>query len=270
MPSKKIDGVKYFLEGKTVRWTLERMPIPVLITPCYWYTGEYRQEDLCEMVLQAMDSWTEASENLISFRQVDYPVSNMVKVEWKRPTRKALGWCRWNYGLKRVMESADIEIGMPSPEVHDSYRGMDYLYHVILHEFGHAVGLDHTPFSTDVMHGRGGRVTVISAREKEYLRWNYLLPAGFQYGALGEKLGLPEPVTLLSVMTYLEQEGRLDEVLELPEAVQAIEPPSPASVIHNTDTGLDLNAQQDILESLGKFYMDTQPKKLYLFKPNQP
>lgn len=269
MPSKKIDGIRYYGEGKTLRWSLESMPIPVLIAPCYWYTGEYRQEDLCALVFRAMESWTEASENIIVFQQVDSPVSNMIKIEWTRPVRKALGWCQ-EQASQYWITAAEIKVGLPSKEVHPSYQGLDYLYHVILHEFGHAVGLDHTPFQTDVMYGLGATVMAPSAREREYLRWNYQLPAGFQYGALGEKLGLPEPVTLLSVMTYLEKEGRLCEILELPEAMEVTESPAPVTIIHNTGSGLDLNAQQDVLESLGKFYMDTQPKKLYLFKPNQP
>jgi hypothetical protein len=163
--------------GRLMRWTF--MPLKVFAAPMNFYSKQGEDYKYRRMVRQALDEWQNASKGKISFRIVDKLLESNINIDWKRVERKALGHCYFHYDASHRLYGAEVSIGLTDGIVHQDYMDESEVYHTILHEIGHALGLGHSPYKTDIMytpHQKG--VVKLSEGDKASLQWLYTFPQG--------------------------------------------------------------------------------------------
>ncbi len=166
--------------GCIIRWPEQCFPLPVYIAPCSWYSmseaGRYTYKN---MVLDALNTWEKIGNGLFSFYIVNSLNDSQMNVEWRRVDRKSLGNCTFNYDKESRLYSAEVSIGISDGIIHHKYMDENEVFHTILHEIGHALGLGHSANDNDIMftpHKYG--IVRLSKRDINSVKWLYSLPLG--------------------------------------------------------------------------------------------
>lgn len=167
--------------GKISRWPQEAMPLNIHIADYRWYRSKGSNEayKYKQMVKDALAAWTTATGGIVSFNIVTNLYDSNINLEWKRVERKSLGNCHFSYDKMGRFYSAEMQIGLSDGIIHHKYMDEAEVYHTIVHEMGHAIGLGHSPFSGDIMyvpHQYG--VTNISRSDVLTLLWLYRFDIG--------------------------------------------------------------------------------------------
>lgn len=186
--------------GKLMRWIDGAMPLKVYIAPFRFYSKQGEEYKYREMVLRALENWSKVSMGKVSFAIVTALAYSQINIDWKRVDRQALGYCHFGYDSQNRVYSAEVQIGISDGIIHQEYMSEDEVYHTILHEIGHALGLGHSPFESDIMytpHKYG--VVNLSEQDKLTLQWLYKLQSGATVSEIAGKYGV--------------QGSRIDEVV---------------------------------------------------------
>lgn len=165
------------INGRLMRWTY--MPLNVYIAPMKFYSKAGEDYKYRGMVKRALEEWQTATKGKVAFKIVDTLLESQINIEWKRVERKALGYCNFSYDGQQRLYGAEVSIGLTEGRVHADYMDENEVYHTIVHEIGHAIGLGHSPNKKDIMytpHQKG--INKVSSGDVLTVNWLYKFPQG--------------------------------------------------------------------------------------------
>lgn len=204
MPRTYLNGsVK---NGNMMRWSIN--PLIVYIAPMKFYSKTGEDAKFRKMVMDALNAWSAASGGKISFRITSVLLESNINVDWKRVDRQALGHCYFNWDNAGRLYGAEVSIGLTDGRIHKAYDNDTEVYHTILHEIGHALGLNHSPYKEDIMytpHQYGN--ASLSANDKYSIQWLYRLPAGASVQKIAAKHSISTSSDIDSVIKKIDSKN---------------------------------------------------------------
>ena len=174
--------------GCLIRWPQQCFPMPVHIAPFSFYSiPETERYTYMNMVIEAFNTWEAAGQGRFSFILANSLNDSQMDVEWRRVDRKSLGNCSFNYDKESRLYSATISIGISDGILHRQYMDENEVYHTILHEIGHSLGLGHSDNPDDIMYTphQYGQVR-LSQRDINSVCWLYNFPLGSSVKSLNQ------------------------------------------------------------------------------------
>ena len=247
--------------GRLIRWI--SMPLKVYIAPMNFYSKKGQDLKYRGFVKRALDEWHSVSNGKVSFTVVNNLYDSQVNIEWKRVERHALGMCYFQYDKYNRLGSAEVSIGLTEGLVHADYMDEGEVYHTILHEIGHAIGLGHSPFKTDIMytpHQKG--VLHVGYNDKLSINWLYTLPFGKTVKEIASKYNvagsdIDEVISkIINKQAKTEFEKVKDNVAQEPQRNLLEENESIGNLRKYHMTLQNINISNDLKEQIKKQHRD--------------
>ncbi|MBQ8668323.1 matrixin family metalloprotease [bacterium] len=252
--------------GRLIRWV--SMPLKVFIAPMNFYSKKGQDSKYRGLVKKALDEWQKVSNGKVSFVVVDNLYDSQVNIEWKRVERKALGMCYFQYDKFNRLGSAEVMIGLTDGLVHADYMDEGEVYHTILHEIGHAIGLGHSPFKNDIMytpHQKG--VMHVGDGDRLSINWLYTFPQGKTVAEIANKYGVSGSDLDEVVARIISKQAKT----EFEKVKEAVDPRNQRDLLEESENIANLRKYHmalqnikisgDLTEQIRKHHRDTSGGK---------
>ena len=192
--------------GNIMRWPVSNLT--VYIAPMKFYSKPGEDNKYRKMVMDAFSVWSAATGGKLHFRITSNLYDSLINVDWKRVDRQALGHCYFNWDPQGRLAGAEVSIGLTDGRIHQQYDSDIEVYHTILHEVGHALGLNHSPYKSDIMytpHQYG--VSALSENDKYSIQWLYKFQAGASVKQFASKYGITTSTDIDSVIRKIDSKN---------------------------------------------------------------
>jgi predicted Zn-dependent protease len=172
-------------QREAVRWNLDKMPLQVVIEP---YPGDEAKAPVQSLWL-AMKQWEAASHGMVRFALLEdtpwHRESADIRITWSSETTLGrdyeVGHTQRTVQGKRITRVVITLIQNPIIDGHLSpQKRQERLYATILHETGHALGLEHSEHRRDVMYYRGWQNLCLTQNDIEQCQRLYSPQIGLQ------------------------------------------------------------------------------------------